>query len=162
MHMLLHTRQSASYLSTAGRSICSYIPDSPPQPCHQQAGAYAPAYQTDHLILVTSRQEHTLLHTRQSTSALSHAGSFFGELCHKLWTQSSAPEDGRNYRPKHVELIEITNKLLLLNLVGCLYCFIIDARSHKHKKEPKKLLDPLTLEGKDVPQRRGKVPITSP
>jgi len=27
--------------------------------------------------------------------------------------QSSAPEDGRNYRPKHVELIEITNRLLL-------------------------------------------------
>jgi len=24
-------------------------------------------------------------------------------------------EDGRNYRPKHVELIEITNKLLLLS-----------------------------------------------
>ena len=32
----------------------------------------------------------------------------------------SVPEDGRNYRPKHVELIEITNKLLLLHLVGCL------------------------------------------
>ena len=25
--------------------------------------------------------------------------------------QSSAPEDGRNYRPKHVELIEIINKI---------------------------------------------------
>jgi len=37
--------------------------------------------------------------------------------------QSCAPEDGRNYRPKHVELIEIINKLLLLHLVGCLnYC----------------------------------------
>jgi len=35
--------------------------------------------------------------------------------------QPSAPEDGRNYRPKHVELIEIINKLLLLHLVGCLY-----------------------------------------
>ena len=34
--------------------------------------------------------------------------------------QSSAPEDGRNYRPKHVELIEIINKLLFLLLVGCL------------------------------------------
>ena len=31
------------------------------------------------------------------------------------------PEDGRNYRPKHVELIEIVIKLLLLHLVGCLY-----------------------------------------
>ena len=36
-------------------------------------------------------------------------------------TQSSAPEDGRNYRPKHVELIGIIKKLLLLHLVGCLY-----------------------------------------
>jgi len=32
--------------------------------------------------------------------------------------QSSVPEDGRNYRPKHVELIEIINKLLLLHLIG--------------------------------------------
>ena len=36
---------------------------------------------------------------------------------------SSAPEDGRNYRPKHVELIEITNKCLLLHIVGCLYYY---------------------------------------
>ena len=36
-------------------------------------------------------------------------------------------EDGRNYRPKHVELIEITNKLLLLHLVGCLYYCVSDA-----------------------------------
>jgi len=25
-------------------------------------------------------------------------------------TQPSAPEDGRNYRPKHIELIEVINK----------------------------------------------------
>jgi len=73
-HMLLHTRQSISSLSPAGKSICSYIPDSPPQPCHQQAGAYVPTYQTVHLIVVTSRQEHMLLHTRQSISSLSPAG----------------------------------------------------------------------------------------
>ena len=36
-------------------------------------------------------------------------------------TQSSAPEDGRNYRPKHVELIGISNKPLLLHLVCFLY-----------------------------------------
>ena len=36
-------------------------------------------------------------------------------------TQSSAPEDGRNYRPKHVELIGIINKSLLLHLVDFLY-----------------------------------------
>ena len=28
--------------------------------------------------------------------------------------QSSAPEDGRNYRPKHVELIEIINKIIIV------------------------------------------------
>ena len=35
--------------------------------------------------------------------------------------QSSAPEDGQNNFPKHVELTRIINKLLLLHLVGCLY-----------------------------------------
>ena len=29
-------------------------------------------------------------------------------------TQSSAPEDGRNYRPKHVELIVIINKKFVI------------------------------------------------
>ena len=33
-------------------------------------------------------------------------------------TQSSAPEDGRDHRPKHVEMIGIINKPLLLHLVG--------------------------------------------
>ena len=36
-------------------------------------------------------------------------------------TQSSAPEDGQNYFPKHVELTGIIKKPLLLHLVGCLY-----------------------------------------
>ena len=36
-------------------------------------------------------------------------------------TQSSAPEDGQDQRPKHVELTGIINKPLLLHLVGCLY-----------------------------------------
>ena len=36
-------------------------------------------------------------------------------------TQSSAPEDGQNNCPKHVELTGIINKALLLHLVGCLY-----------------------------------------
>jgi len=53
--------------------------------------------------------------------------------CQQTATQSSAPEDERNYRPKHVELIEITNKLLVLLLVGCLYYCIRDAQSHKHQ-----------------------------
>ena len=36
-------------------------------------------------------------------------------------TESSAPEDGKNNFPKHVELTGIITKPLLLNLVGCLY-----------------------------------------
>ena len=36
-------------------------------------------------------------------------------------TQSSAPEDGQNNCPKHVELTGILNKPLLLHLVACLY-----------------------------------------
>jgi len=36
-----------------------------------------------------------------------------------------APEDGRNYRLKHVELIGIINKPLLLHLVGCLCYYIV-------------------------------------
>ena len=38
-------------------------------------------------------------------------------------TQSCAPKDGQNNLPKHVELIGIINKTLLLHLVGCLYYF---------------------------------------
>ena len=36
-------------------------------------------------------------------------------------TQSSASEDGQNNCPKHVALMGIINKPLLLHLVGCLY-----------------------------------------
>ena len=46
---------------------------------------------------------------------------------------SRAPEDGRNYRPKHVELIGIINKPLLLHLVCCLYYCISNA-GHKNIK----------------------------
>jgi hypothetical protein len=45
----------------------------------------------------------------------------YSALYYKLYTQSRAPEDGRNYRPKHVELIGIINKPLLLHLFDCLY-----------------------------------------
>jgi len=64
---------------------------------------------------------------------LSPEGSIAGALYHKLQIQSSAPEDGRNYHPKHVELIEIITKPLLLHLVGYLYYCIRDARSRKHQ-----------------------------
>ena len=46
-------------------------------------------------------------------------------------TQSSAPEDGRDHRPKHVELIGIINKPLFLHLVGVYIIYINDARSNK-------------------------------
>jgi len=39
-------------------------------------------------------------------------------------TQSTAPEDGLNNRPKHVELIGIIKKPLVLHLVGSLYCLL--------------------------------------
>jgi len=44
-------------------------------------------------------------------------------------TQSSAPEDGRDHRPKHVEMIGIINEWLLLHLVGVYIIYINDARS---------------------------------
>jgi len=44
-------------------------------------------------------------------------------------TQSSAPEEGQNNCPKHVELTGIINKPLLLHLVGCLN----DSWSSKYK-----------------------------
>ena len=49
------------------------------------------------------------------------AGNIVGALYKRRNTQSSAPEDGWDQRPKHVELIGIINKPLLLRLVGCLY-----------------------------------------
>jgi len=48
------------------------------------------------------------------------AGNTLGALYGKLQTQSNAPEDGRNHRPKHFEPIEIIIKALLY-LVVCLY-----------------------------------------
>ena len=48
-------------------------------------------------------------------------------------TQSNAPEDGRDQRPKHVELIGIINKPLLLHLVGVYIIYINDARSSKYQ-----------------------------
>jgi len=44
-----------------------------------------------------------------------------GCIIPQVKTQSSAPEDGQNNFPKHVELNGIINQPLLLNLVGCLY-----------------------------------------
>ena len=49
-----------------------------------------------------------------NASTMQPPGSIVGALYHKLYTQSSAPEDGRNYRPKHAELIEIINKIIIV------------------------------------------------
>ena len=49
-------------------------------------------------------------------------------------TQSSAPEDGRDHRPKPVDLIGIINKPLLLHLIGVYIIYINDARSSKHQR----------------------------
>ena len=48
-------------------------------------------------------------------------------------TQSSAPEDGQNNFPKHVELTGIINKPLLLHQVGFYIIYINDARSSKYQ-----------------------------
>ena len=48
-------------------------------------------------------------------------------------TQSSAPEDGRDHRPKHVEMIGIINKPLLLHLVGLYIIYVNDTRSNKYQ-----------------------------
>ena len=48
-------------------------------------------------------------------------------------TQYSAPEDGCDHRPKHVELIGIINKPLLLHLVGVYIIYISDTRSNKYQ-----------------------------
>ena len=48
------------------------------------------------------------------------AGNIVGAFTTSCNTQSSAPEDGQNNYPKHVELTGIINKPLLLHLVGCL------------------------------------------
>jgi len=45
----------------------------------------------------------------------------------------NAPEDGRDHHPKHVELIGIINKPLLLNLVGVCIIHVSDARSNKYQ-----------------------------
>ena len=48
-------------------------------------------------------------------------------------TESGAPEDGRDHRPKHVELIGIINKPLLLRLVGVYVIYNNDARSNTYE-----------------------------
>ena len=46
---------------------------------------------------------------------------------------TSAPEDGRDYRPKYVELIGIINKPLLLHLVGVYIIYVNDSLSKNYQ-----------------------------
>ena len=48
-------------------------------------------------------------------------------------TQSSAPKDGQNNFPKHVELTGIINKPLFLRLVVVYIIYINDARLSKYQ-----------------------------
>jgi hypothetical protein len=64
---------------------------------------------------------------RSSSAFRLPAGSALYPSCN---TQSSAPIDGRDHRPKHVELIGIINKPLLLHLVGGLYHLWSDLYSY--------------------------------
>jgi len=48
-------------------------------------------------------------------------------------THPSAPEDGRDQRPKHVQLTGTINIPLLLHLVGVYIIYINDARSNKYQ-----------------------------
>ena len=65
-----------------------------------------------------------------STLSRSLAGSIVSALYHKLQTHFNAPEDGRNYSPKHVELIGIINKPLLLHLVVCIIILVMHSRTN--------------------------------
>jgi len=44
--------------------------------------------------------------------------------CTTSCKQSSAPEDGRNYRPKHVELIVIINKICICGIQSAVYIIV--------------------------------------
>jgi hypothetical protein len=48
-------------------------------------------------------------------------------------TQSSSPEDGREHRPKHDELIIIINKPLLLHLFGVYIIYVNDTRLNEYQ-----------------------------
>ena len=63
----------------------------------------------------------TLWNKRHSVVAVLWPATSWVHYTTSCNTQSSAPEDGQNNCPKHVELTGIINKPLLLHLVGCLY-----------------------------------------
>jgi hypothetical protein len=70
-------------------------------------------------VMTPSREEHRshLNDYRQPATSWVH----YTTVCN---THSSAPEDGRNHGSKHVELVGIINKPLLLHLVGIIVSMI--------------------------------------
>jgi len=66
---------------------------------------------------------------RSTRLCVTACGIMYPRCCQPSWvhyttscnTPSSAPEDGKNNCPKHVELTGVINKPLLLHLVGCPY-----------------------------------------
>jgi hypothetical protein len=68
-----------------------------------------------HVTLVT-----TVLHFNHFTVLYCYVSIFTVHHTTSCIAQSNAPEDGQNNCPKHVELIRIISKQLLLHLVGCL------------------------------------------
>jgi hypothetical protein len=89
------------------------------------AGAFAPAHKLSATLYGIYPYWTALPGYRPATSWL-----YYTTSCN---TQSSAPEDGRDQRPKHVELIGIIDKPLLLHLVGVHTIYINDARSNKYQ-----------------------------
>ena len=84
----------------------------------------SPIYRSTRLCVIACSIMHPLqcrpiAWKRSSSASRLPIGNIVGALY-----QSTAPEDGRNNRPKHVELIGIINKPLLFHLVGCLYYLI--------------------------------------
>ena len=77
------------------------------------------------LILPIFRSTRLCVTAGQATSCVHYTTS-----CN---TQSIAPEDGRDQRPKCVELIGVTNKPLLLPVVGVYVIYNNDARSNKYQ-----------------------------
>ena len=69
-----------------------------------------------------------IMHRRCCRPATSWA--HYSTSCNK---QSSAPEDGRDHCPKHVVLVGIINKPLLLHPVGVYIIYVTDARSSKYQ-----------------------------
>ena len=89
------------------------------------------ACEQEQLLLLTSFQQTCIMYNlRFQATDWQHRGCIIPQaVTHK----SSAPEDGRDCRPKHVQMNGIINKPLLLHLFGCLYYFYPDVTFLKRK-----------------------------